>query len=199
MRTVLLFATLLSAGLHAGWFSQAAPTPIPAPAIQPTALPTPVRTLRHGLLQMKRDKKLVAYAVVDAFTELRGGALTNWQLNVTYYFPAPKGKPMGSTSRSYSPSVATQIGGQPIEMDLGPGKMRFPLPTPDGLHAIPMDGRYVINSHFDLSGTARVDLPPYTKKQLAKAKKAGKKLPSSELWEAKSVPSFQNLGMTIRE
>lgn len=197
MKLLVLLFFLSTTSLHAGWFSKAEPTPVPA--IHPTAVPTPVRTLRHALLQMKRDKKLVAYAIVDAFTELRGAALTNWQLNVTYYLPAPKGKPMASTSRSYGPSVATQIGGQPVEMDLGPGKMRFPLPTPDGLHVIPMDGPYVIDSHFDLSGSARVELPPYTKKQLAKAKQAGKKLPTSELWDVKSVKSFQNLGMTIRE
>lgn len=193
---LFLFATTT---LHAGWLSKPTPTAVPAPAIQPTPKPTPVRTLRHGLLQLKKDKKPAAYAVVDAFTETESGSVTKWQLSVTYYFPAPKGKPMSSTSRNYGASTATQIDGQPIVLDLAPGKMRFPLPTPDGLHAIPMDGPYVIDSHWDLSGSARIALPPPSKKQLAAAKKAGKKLPTSELWEAKSIRSFQNMGMTLRD
>jgi hypothetical protein len=155
--------------------------------------------LRHCLLQVNKDKKLVAYAIADAYTQVLEGQLQSWQLTVTYFLPAPKGKPMASVSRNYGASVGALAGTEAILLDLQPTVTRFTLPTLDGNHVIPMDGHYVIDSRWDLSGTAQVALPPWTKKQLAKAKAAGKTLPKFERWEAHSIRSFQNGGMSVHD
>lgn len=182
-----LFVTLLLSvsPLQAGWFSKATPTPS-VPAVAPTAVPTPVKALRHCLVRMNKDKQLAAYAVVDAFTQTQGGHLQAWQMQVTYYLPAKKkGQPMASFSRNYGPSVATKAGDTPISLDLAGPHIRLSLPTLDGQHVIPLEGDYVFNSRFHLSGTAKLSL-------------GTKRKPVTERWEAHSVASFKNMGMTIR-
>jgi hypothetical protein len=148
----------------------------------------PETVRRRFLLDLEREGRHMAYAVVDAAATKDGEKYLQWILTATYYLPSSP----GIVTRHYGSSVGNRAGEDNLAVELRPNSVVLTVPTPGGDHGVPLIGSLGADGKWTLSGSATFAAGDAG---AGKGKAKGRK----ETWTVRSVHSIQLKGIDLRD